>query len=62
MRLKTARKRRGAKEIHMGFQIAPMIDVVFVILLYFMLAAGTSKKDSALQSRLPGVDIEDLIS
>ncbi len=43
----------------MGFQIAPMIDVVFVILLYFMVAAGSSKKDSALHSRLPGAVIEE---
>jgi biopolymer transport protein ExbD len=25
---------------HLGFQIAPMIDVVFVIMLFFMVMAG----------------------
>lgn len=38
----------------MGFQVAPMIDVVFVILLFFMVAAGHAKRESALNSELPG--------
>ena len=43
----------------MGFQVAPMIDVVFVILLFFMVAAGHAKKETALDSQLPGEYRED---
>lgn len=38
----------------MGFQIAPMIDVVFVIMLYFMAIAGTNKMEQELKMKLPG--------
>ena len=38
-----------------GFQIAPMIDVVFVIMLFFMLMAGSVKVEKELNTRLPGV-------
>ena len=30
-------------QLVMGFQIAPMIDVVFVIMLFFMVMAGAVK-------------------
>lgn len=39
----------------MGFQIAPMIDVVFVILVFFMALAGQIRIEQILQTRLPGV-------
>jgi biopolymer transport protein ExbD len=39
----------------LGFQIAPMIDVVFVIMLFFMVMAGSQKKEMELKSQLPGV-------
>jgi biopolymer transport protein ExbD len=42
-------------EITFGFQIAPMIDVVFVIMLFFMVMAGTIKMENHLVSNLPGV-------
>ena len=42
---------------NVGFQIAPMIDVVFVIMLFFMLMAGSVKVEKELNSRLPGVAI-----
>lgn len=32
-----------------GFQIAPMVDVVFVLLLFFMAAAGANFKEGFLQ-------------
>jgi len=38
----------------LGFQIAPMIDVVFVIMLFFMVMAGEVKVERELNSQLPG--------
>src|SRR6188474_494667 len=38
-----------------GFQIAPMIDVVFVIMLFFMVMAGAVKVEMVLNTTLPGV-------
>src|SRR6476620_10988947 len=38
----------------LGFQIAPMIDVVFVIMLFFMVMAGSVKTERALKMKLPG--------
>ena len=38
----------------MGFQIAPMIDVVFVIMLFFMVMAGALKTERYLPAQLPG--------
>lgn len=37
-----------------GFQIAPMLDVVFVIMLFFMVAAGATKMERELAMKLPG--------
>jgi len=37
-----------------GFQIAPMIDVVFVIMLFFMVMAGSVKVEKELNTQLPG--------
>lgn len=37
-----------------GFQIAPMIDVVFVIMLFFMVMAGAVKVERELNQKLPG--------
>ena len=39
----------------MGFQIAPMIDVVFVIMLFFMVMAGAVKVERELKTQLPGI-------
>ena len=41
-------------EGHLGFQIAPMIDVVFVIMLFFMVMAGAVQKEHELNLKLPG--------
>ena len=38
----------------LGFQIAPMIDVVFVIMLFFMIMAGAVKVEKELNTTLPG--------
>ena len=42
------------KDGDLGFQIAPMIDVVFVIMLFFMVMAGSVKVERELNSQLPG--------
>ncbi|MGN0860533.1 MAG: ExbD/TolR family protein [Candidatus Spyradosoma sp.] len=48
-------KRVQAEETpNLGFQIAPMLDVVFVILLYFMVLAGTIKVEYEIKTTLPG--------
>jgi biopolymer transport protein ExbD len=39
---------------NLGFQIAPMIDVVFVIMLFFMVMAGAVKVERELNQKLPG--------
>lgn len=44
-----------ADNVNLGFQIAPMIDVVFVIMLFFMVMAGAVKKEMELKSQLPGI-------
>lgn len=40
-----------------GFQIAPMIDVVFVILVFFMALAAQIKIEQILQTKLPAVAV-----
>lgn len=42
-------------QLNMGFQIAPMIDVVFVIMLFFMVMAGAVKVERELKIQLPGL-------
>ena len=37
-----------------GFQIAPMIDVVFVVLVFFMALAAQIRIEQILKTRLPG--------
>ena len=44
----------AGNEGHLGFQIAPMIDVVFVIMLFFMVMAGAVKVERELNTKLPG--------
>ncbi len=48
------RRRTGESSADMGFQIAPMIDVVFVILVFFMSLTATIKIEAELNTRLPG--------
>jgi biopolymer transport protein ExbD len=45
----------ASEEVNMGFQIAPMIDVVFVIMLFFMVMAGAVKVERELKTQLPGL-------
>jgi len=44
----------NANDGNIGFQIAPMIDVVFVIMLFFMVMAGAVKVERELNTQLPG--------
>jgi biopolymer transport protein ExbD len=44
----------NSNEGMIGFQIAPMIDVVFVIMLFFMVMAGAVRVEKELPSQLPG--------
>ncbi|MCW1885077.1 biopolymer transporter ExbD [Luteolibacter flavescens] len=48
------KKRKEPDSIHIGFQIAPMIDVVFVIMLFFMVMAGQQVVENELNLKLPG--------
>jgi len=46
--------RKKPSEVNLGFQIAPMIDVVFVIMLFFMVMAGAVQIENAHNTKLPG--------
>jgi len=51
------RKKKTRKEpesVHLGFQIAPMIDIVFVIMLFFMVQAAFIQVEQELNLKLPG--------
>lgn len=43
----------GSEDGDMGFQIAPMVDVVFVLLLFFMASAGSQIVEKELTINLP---------
>ena len=44
----------GVGDGEFGFQIAPMLDILFVLLLFFMVSAGAQKHETALTTELPG--------
>lgn len=52
--MRSRHKRKASSEVNLGFQIAPMIDVVFVIMLYFMVMAGAVQVENAHNTKLPG--------
>lgn len=53
-------RRKQSPEVHLGFQIAPMVDVVFVIMLFFMVLAGQVQVENAHNTKLPGtVQVEN---
>ena len=39
--------------VNLGFQIAPMVDVVFVIMLFFMVLAGSVRIENTHNTKLP---------
>jgi biopolymer transport protein ExbD len=43
----------GQEDGDVGFQIAPMVDVVFVLLLFFMASAGSQVVERELNISLP---------
>jgi biopolymer transport protein ExbD len=43
----------GSEDGDMGFQIAPMVDVVFVLMLFFMASAGQQVVENELNISLP---------
>ena len=45
---------RTHDETEFGFQIAPMLDVLFVLLLFFMVMAGMQKVETNIKVPLPG--------
>ena len=47
-------RRKANAEVNLGFQIAPMIDVVFVILLFFIVQASDIQVETAHVTKLPG--------
>ncbi len=53
MQTHAMKHRLHSDDIAIGFQIAPMIDVVFVIMLFFMVMTGTVKVERELRTRLP---------
>lgn len=44
----------GSEDGDIGFQIAPMVDVVFVLMLFFMACAGSQVIESDMKINLPG--------
>lgn len=44
----------ASEDQEIGFQIAPMVDVVFVLLLFFMATAGSQVVTRELSTNLPG--------
>jgi len=43
----------GSEDGDVGFQIAPMVDVVFVLMLFFMASAGSQIIEKELNVNLP---------
>src|SRR5271156_2891364 len=43
----------GSEDGDIGFQIAPMVDVVFVLMLFFMAMAGSQITENELNISLP---------
>jgi biopolymer transport protein ExbD len=43
----------GSEDGDAGFQIAPMVDVVFVLMLFFMASAGSQVVENELNISLP---------
>ena len=44
----------GSSDGEFGLQIAPMLDILFVLLLFFMVSAGSQKHEASISTQLPG--------
>lgn len=53
-------KAKNTSVVNLGFQIAPMIDVVFVIMLFFMVMAGAVKVEKDHKLGLPVIPTNGL--
>ena len=51
--MKTHSKKTSSSTVNLGFQIAPMVDVVFVIMLFFMVVAGSVSVEKRHGMQLP---------
>ena len=51
--MKTHPTRSASTAVNLGFQIAPMVDVVFVIMLFFMVLAGSVQVEGTHNTQLP---------
>lgn len=56
--MKIHSKKTSSSTVNLGFQIAPMVDVVFVIMLFFMVVAGavSVEKRHTLQIPVKGLE------
>ena len=50
------RHKKESSEVNLGFQIAPMVDVVFVIMLFFRVMAGAVQVENTHNTKLPGTE------
>lgn len=56
-------KRRGTGDAKMELQIAPLIDVVFLLLIYFMVTASLIKKEGNISFVLPAnIPAEEIVN
>ncbi|QHI70358.1 ExbD/TolR family protein [Tichowtungia aerotolerans] len=56
-------KRNNAGEAKMELQIAPLIDVVFLLLIYFMVTASLIKKEGDISFVLPAnIPAEEMVN
>lgn len=45
---------KGHHADSLQFQIAPMVDIIFILILFFMVSAGSIKVENELSIKLPG--------
>jgi len=48
--------RKGIENQHLGFQMAPMVDIIFLLLIFFIAAAVYSQWESKLEIKVPTAD------
>jgi biopolymer transport protein ExbD len=48
--------RKGIENKHIGFQMAPMVDIIFLLLIFFIAAAVYSQWESKLEIKVPTAD------
>ena len=53
------KSRIESEPINLGFQMAPMIDIIFVIMLFYMVRAAQVQREHQLNMTLPGKENVD---